>query len=88
MSSKIKLFLHLGHSNLLMGGIFATEQDFFFFLINPRFSQNWASEPLKRFITFLMFMTKPQRPKSNSIQLNILMLALVLTEEIQTHCHF
>lgn len=41
MSSKIKLFLHLGHSNLLMGGIFATEQDFiFFFLINPRFSQN------------------------------------------------
>lgn len=30
MNSKIKLFLHLGHSNLLMGGIFATEQDFFF----------------------------------------------------------
>lgn len=89
MRSKIKLLRLLGHSYLSTGGIFASEQDFFLYL-NPHFSQNWASEPLSQGIyhIFNMFITKPQRPKNNSIQLNILMLALVLTEETEMHCHF
>lgn len=49
MSSKIKLFLHLGHSNLLMGGIFATEQDFIFFFNQSSFFSKlslWASQEI------------------------------------------
>lgn len=43
------------------------------------------TEPLKGFISFLMFMTKLQTLKNNHIQLNILTTALVLTEETQTY---
>lgn len=40
MSSEIKLFLHLGHIRLLMGGVFASEEDYLVFLISLYFSQN------------------------------------------------
>jgi len=55
MNSTIKLFLHLGHSDLLMGGIFASEQDFFLFKSILIFLKTEPlSLPLKGLITFLI----------------------------------
>lgn len=87
MSSEIKFFLHPRNIRLLMGGIFASEENYLFIFNQSSF---FSKLPLTQGFYHISstFMTIPQSSKNNHIELNILVLALILAEEIQMHCHF